>query len=218
MATTSGADRIGQPAVGWLTCGVLAPLVYIGSDIAASLLYPGYSFAEQAPSELFAIGAPTSTLVVPLFSLSSALYVALAIGIWRRAGGRRPLQILALLVAANGIDSLALWTLFPMHMRGVTPTFTDEMHLILAINPFVLLSLVVGVATFRDWFRGYSIATILILFALASIAFSYVPAANANLPTPWLGLTERTAQYAHQLWHAVLAIMLLKRQDVAGVA
>jgi hypothetical protein len=31
----------------------------------------GISFTAQAPSELFAIGAPTSRLVVPLFSLSS---------------------------------------------------------------------------------------------------------------------------------------------------
>jgi hypothetical protein len=57
-----------------LVCGVLAPFAYVGTDIVAGLLYPGYSFTAHAPSELFAIGAPTSRLVVPLFSLSSALY------------------------------------------------------------------------------------------------------------------------------------------------
>ena len=64
-----------------------------------------------------------------------------------------------------------------MHMRGAPPTFSDTMHLILAINPFVLLSITSGVAVFRNWFRFYSILTILIVVALATLAFSYVPAA-----------------------------------------
>src|SRR5512144_852992 len=87
-----------------LVCGVVAPFVYIGTDIVAGLRYPGYSFSAQAPSELFAINAPTSRLVVPLFSLSSALFVAFAFGVWRASGNTRALHGLAVLVAANGID------------------------------------------------------------------------------------------------------------------
>jgi hypothetical protein len=48
-------------------------------------------------------------------------------------------------------------------MRGTEATFTDTMHVILAINPFVLLSLVFGVAAFRNWFRFYSIGTRIIV-------------------------------------------------------
>jgi hypothetical protein len=208
-ATAGPAGRSSKLTTALLMCGVLAPIAYVGTDIVAGLLYPGYRFTAQAPSELFAIGAPTSRLVVPLFSLSSALFVAFALGVWRVSTGTRALEILAFLVAANGIDSLALWQ-FPMHMRGAPPTFSDTMHLILAINPFVLLSIAFGVAAFRNWFRSYSILTILILVVLATIAFSYVPAVAANQPTPWLGLSERSAQYAHQVWHSVLAIMLLR--------
>jgi hypothetical protein len=193
-----------------LVCGILTSFTYVGTDIVAGLLYPGYSFAAQAPSELFAIGAPTSRFVVPLFSLSSARYVAFAFGVWRASGGTSALRILAFLIAANGIDSLVLWE-FPMHMRGAPPTFSDTMHVILAINPFVLLSIAVGVAAFRNWFRIYSILTILMLVVLATLAFSYVPAVAANQPTSWLGLSERIAQYAHHLWHAVLTIVLLRR-------
>jgi hypothetical protein len=218
MAMTARVWSAGRLTKALLTCGVVAPFVYIGADIAASLLYPDYSYTAQAPSELFAIGATTSRLVVPLFSLSSILLLAFALGVWRSAGNARAMRVLAFLVGANGVDSLALWTLFPMHMRGVTPTFTDTMHLILAVNPFVLISLAVGVAAFRNWFRTYSIATIVILLVMATIAFSYVPAANANQPTPWLGLTERTSQYAHQVWHAVLAIVLLRRAAATGAA
>ena len=209
MARSSPVDSSTALTTILLVCGVLAPSAYIGTDILAGLLYPGYSFSAQAPSELFAVGAPTSRLVVPLFSLSSALFVAFAFGVWRASGGTRALHGLAALVAANGIDSFLLWQ-FPMHLRGVPPTSSDTMHLILAINPFVLLSIAFAVAAFRNWFRFYSILTILIVVGLATLAFSYVPAAAANQPTPWLGFSERSSQYVHQLWHAVLAIVLLK--------
>jgi hypothetical protein len=65
-----------------LSCGVLAPVVYVATDALASILYPGYSFLEQAVSELFAIGAPTSRWVAPLFSLSSVLLLAFVVGVW----------------------------------------------------------------------------------------------------------------------------------------
>ena len=197
-----------------LTCGVLAPLVYVITDIFAGLRYPGYSFTAQAVSELFAIGAPTSHLVVPLFSLASVLFLAFAFGVWQSSSGRHLLRVLGLMIAGNAINSLLLWNFFPMHMRGAELTFTDTMHVILAVNPFVLASIALGVAAFRSWFRFYSVGTILILVALASLAFSYVPEVAANQPTPWFGLSERISQYCHGLWHATLAIVLLTEQSV----
>jgi hypothetical protein len=108
----------------------------------------------------------------------------------------------------NAINSLILWTCFPMHMRGAEPTFTDLMHAILAVNPFVLLSIIAGMAAFRSWFTIYSVATILVLVIPAIVAFLYVPELAANQATPGLGLAERIAQYNHQLWQAVLAVLL----------
>jgi hypothetical protein len=61
-----------------LACGILSPLLYDGTDILASMSYSGYSYRDQAVSELFAIGAPTSGLVVPLFTLSSIALVLLS--------------------------------------------------------------------------------------------------------------------------------------------
>jgi Protein of unknown function (DUF998) len=211
MASAGPVASVSELTTALLIAGVLAPLAYVATDIVAGLMYPSYSFTEQAPSELFAIGAPTGRFVVTFWSASSLLFAAFACGVWRSSGGRRLLRLLALLIAANGIDSLALWY-FPMHMRGATPTFSDKMHLMLAVNPFVLLSIVFGIAAFRNWFRIYSIATVAILIVFAAIAFSYVPRVNAGQATPWLGLTERTSQYTHQLWHAVLAIVLLRSE------
>lgn len=196
-----------------LACGIFASMLYPITDIIAGNLYKGYSFNEQAVSELFAIGAPTSWIVVPLFTISSTLFIAFALGIWISSEGGRLLRALSVMILGNAINSLILWNFFPMHMRGDQPSFTDTMHGILAINPFVIVSIVLGAVYFRNWFRYYSIATILLLLITAIMAFSKASLVFANQPTPGLGITERISQYGHQLWHAVLAIVLLYRQS-----
>src|SRR5438067_1452926 len=100
-----------------LICGIIAPALFIGADILAGTLYASYSFTNQAVSELFAIGAPSTHLVVPLFTLYSVLLVAFTIGIWISAGRNRALRVMALMVVGNAVNGLVLWNLFPMHMR-----------------------------------------------------------------------------------------------------
>ena len=200
-----------------LTCGILGSLLYPITDIIAGNLYKGYSFNEQTVSELFAIGAPTSQLVVALFTISSLLFIAFALGIWLLSNGKRILRALSLMIFGNAVNSLVLWNFFPMHMRGIQPSFTDTMHGILAINPFVLVSLILGAVYFRNWFRYYSIATILLLIVMVVFAVPKALLVYENRPTPGLGIMERASQYGHQLWHAILAIMLLYRHNPKNV-
>jgi len=195
-----------------LLCGIFTSLLYPITDILAGNLYKGYSFNEQAVSELFAIGAPTSRIVVPLLTLCSIFLLAFAIGVWL-SSNKRSMHILAVMLGGNAINSLILWNFFPMHMRGDQKTFTDIMHTILAINPFVLLSIIFGIFIYRNWFRFYSIITVLLQVIPAIIAFSFVPLFIANKPTPWLGFTERISQYGYQLWLLVLAILLIQKQS-----
>ena len=195
-----------------LLVGVASPLVYIAADVVAGNLYPGYSFRSQAVSELFAIGAPTSRLVVAWFTVSSLLLVCFAAGVWRIQ------RLMAALILANAVDSLVLWNFFPMHMRGEAATFTDTMHGLLAINPFVLATIICGAVAFRNWFRWYSLATIGVLVVMAAFAFASAPQMVAHQPTPWLGVTERASQYAHQAWMAVFAGMLMRRAPARAPA
>ena len=192
-----------------LTCGVLAGVGYVATDVVASILHPGYSIRDQAVSELFAIGAPTSRLVVPLFTLCSVLLLAFALGVWRAAGARRLVRAMAVMFAGSALVGLALWNLFPMHMRGAERSFTDTMHLVLATNPFVLASLVLAIAAFRGPFRRYSAATAVLMLVPAVAAFSQARALDLNQPTPWLGAAERLAQYGYEAWQVVLAFVLL---------
>jgi hypothetical membrane protein len=201
-----------------LLCGVLSPAIYIGADLLAAKMYPGFSYTDQAVSELFAIDAPTSGLVVLLFSVSSALLLAFGLGVWRCAGRRKWLRLTAVMFACSAINALVLWNVFPMHMRGAERSMTDTMHLVLAANPFVLLSLVSGAAAFRGGFRAYTLVTILALVALAGYGFSFAPAIEVNGATPWLGLTERMAQFAVGLWQMMLATVLWRERRRTAIA
>ena len=204
-----------------LICGIFAPLLFVSTDILAGTLYPGYSFTDQAVSELFAIGAPTSNVVVPLFTVYSLLLIAFAFGIWMISAASRKwaLRVLALMMVVSAVNGLILWNFFPMHMRGDEMTFTDIMHVTLAgVGAFFgVLTVGLGVVAFRNWFRFYSIGTILILIVPGILAFLYVPEVGGNQPTPWLGLTERISIYGNTVWQLVLAIVLLRGEIARSV-
>ncbi|MCX9082671.1 MAG: DUF998 domain-containing protein [Candidatus Methanoperedens sp.] len=95
----------------FLICGILSPLLYVGADILAGILYAGYSFTSQAISELFAIGAPTSGLIVLLFTVSSVLLVAFVLSVWMSAGWNRALRAMALMMVGNAVNGLVLWNI-----------------------------------------------------------------------------------------------------------
>lgn len=200
-----------------LVCGVVGAAVYPLADVLASTQYPGFSYRDQAVSELFAIGAPTSGLVVPLFTLSSALLFLFSIGLWMSADSDRRIKWAALMFALNTVDAMVLWNFFPMHMRGEEPTFTDLMHGILAVDPFLMVAIILAAISFPGWFRRYTVATLVFTTALALSAFRYVPMVVANEPTPWMGIFERVGQYTTNVWYAVFALMLMRRLATTSV-
>lgn len=91
-----------------LTSGVFASLLYPITDIIAGNLYKGYSFNDQTVSELFAIGAPTSRIVIPLFTISSILFITFALGIWLSSEGNRILRALSVMIFGSAVNSLIL--------------------------------------------------------------------------------------------------------------
>ena len=125
---------------------------------------------------------------------------------------RAPFGVLALMMFGGAIVGLLIWNAFPMHMRGAERTLTDRMHLILAANPFILLAICAAAVAFPGRFRLYSIVTLVLLFVPAIFAFRLAPLVDANAPTPWLGISERFAQYQTGVWQVVLAMVLLRRQ------
>jgi hypothetical protein len=194
-----------------LLCGILSSLLYIGTDILAGTLCAGYSYTSQTISELSAIGTPTRPLVVPSSIAYGVLVIAFGLGVWRSAGPKRALRVAGGLLVGFGVICLT-GPFTPMHQRGTEMTLTDTMHIIGAIVDvlFILLIIGFGATAFGKWFRLYSTGTILVVVVFGALAGKDAPRIEANLPTPWTGVTERISVYGSMLWFAVLAITLLR--------
>lgn len=196
-----------------LVSGILASVLYVATDIVAATRYAGYSYTGQAVSELFAIGAPTRSFVVSLFFVHGLCQLGFGFGVWLAAGSRRGLRATAGLLISIGMIDLAA-CFFPMHSRGGETTFTDTMHVVLAAVTVILILLAIAFSAtaLGRWFRSYSIATIALLLLGGGLAFGDAARVAANLPTPWLGVTEQINIYGYMLWMLVLALALTARQ------
>jgi len=201
-----------------LLCGILASLLYVATDILAATRWHGYSYAAQTVSELFAIGAPTRSLVVLRGLAYSVLLIAFGLGVWGSASRKRALRIAGGLLIAIGVVDLVAPPFAPMHLRGVERTLTDTMHIILASVDVIFILLIIGFGTnaFGKRFRLYSIVTILIVLVFGTLSGLQGPRIAANLPTPWVGVTERTSVFGYMLWLIVLAITLLRVRNGAA--
>jgi hypothetical protein len=196
-----------------LISGIASSVLYVLTDIVASLRYSGYSYTGQQISELMAIEAPTRPLVIAMFVPYAVLVLAFAVGVWMSAGRNRALRITAGLLAAYGAVGLVGLFLAPMHARGAETSMraTDVMH-IAATSTLVLLTLLFigfGAAARGTRFRVYSVVTVILLIAFGTVTGLSGDQLAANEPTPWMGLTERVTIYSSMLWIAVLATALL---------
>lgn len=195
-----------------LVCGVLAPLLYIATDMLAAIRWEGYSYTAQAISETFAIGSPTRHLVLVRSVAYSMLEIAFGLGVWGSASGKRPLRVAGVLLIAIGLVDLVAPFVAPMHLRGAERSLTDTMHIVFASVDVLFILLITGFAAsaFGKLFRLYSIGTIVVVVVFGTLAGLDGPRIAANLPTPWLGMTERISVFSYMLWLLVLAIGLLR--------
>jgi len=197
-----------------LGCGIVSSVLYVATILLAPRRWEGYSSSSQTVSELFAINAPTSGLVVPLFLTYSVLVIAFGMGVWASAGRKLALRVAAVGLIGKEVLGFVVTLFFPIHLRGVKATLTDNMHGILTGVGvlFMLLAIGFGAAAFGKWFRIYSIATFLLLVVGGVLTGLDQPKLEPNLPTPWMGVWERINIYAYMLWVVVLAIALLRAQ------
>lgn len=197
-----------------LSCGILSSLLYVAMNLLGSMRWQEYSSTSQTFSELIAIGAPTRPLLVQLSIAYVLLVYAFACGVWQSADSNHALRFAATGIAGKEVLGLVVTLFFPMHLRGVEGTLTDTMHAILTGVGLLFMLLAMGFAatTLGKTFRLYSIATILVFVVNGALTFKDAPRLAANLPTPWMGVTERINIFGYMLWIVVLAIVLLRRK------
>ena len=198
-----------------LACGIASSLIWLGTDLIASLLSEGYSYPFQPISGLTATGAPSRPFVVALDYVYSVLKIAFAAGIWMFAGQKRSLRITAVLLFVWGIIDLVA-SFFPLNPAEALVSFANIMHAILAGGAAVILMMLAmgfGASTDGTWFRWYSYGTLLVMI-IAGLVMAFVNSTpvEANLPPAWFGITERINTYGYMIWMLVLAIVLLRAQ------
>lgn len=197
-----------------LICGIVSSLLYIAADALLSRVYEGYSYADQAISELSAIGAPTRSLWTAMTFLFNPLLIAFGIGVWKAAGSKRSLRIAGILMALWGVLGF-VWLFFPMNMRGAIGSATDTGHLVMSgITVFLMTALIFfGSGASGKWFRAYSFLTISAMLAFGAYVGAQAPRVAAQLPTPWMGIMERVSVFSVMLWALALAVVLLRKAD-----
>jgi hypothetical membrane protein len=195
-----------------LLCGVLSPLLYAVADAAAGMRWEGYSFRDQAISELGAIGAPSrllfSILLIPVYLFLTAF----GVGVWRSAAGRRNLRVAAGLLVALGVMALTVGQFVPMRPRGTEQGLTGALHLVEGAVAMLMVFVAMGFAAtvFGSRFRLYTIVTIAVMLTFGAWSGMEAPRIEAGLATPWMGVKERIFWYTYQTWFAVLALTLLR--------
>jgi len=194
-----------------LACGIVAPLLYVATDLILTLRWEGYSYWDQTISELNAIGAPTRTLSIVLGIVGYAYLATFGVGVWRMAATKRRLRVSAAALVALGVLGWFGVPFFAMHVREAEETLTDTLHVaqLAVAGPLILVIIGFGAAAFGWRFRLYSAATVLVMLAFGAWAGTYGADVADDLETPWVGLIERVSVYAYQLWIGVFAVALL---------
>jgi len=196
-----------------LACGVLSSLVYIGGEVAASLSWPSYSYANQAVSELAAIGAPTRPWMLALFSVYNVLVLLFAEGVWRSAGGKRALKAAAVALGVYAVVGEVTQVFSPMSPRGSIAAANDVGHIILTAVEVISIVAMIALASGArgKGFRAYSLLSILVIMAAGITTGTMVQQMTAAASsTPWAGLMERVNIYGTMLWVAALAVALVR--------
>jgi hypothetical membrane protein len=195
--------------------GIAAVVIYVVGDLLSALLYGGYSYLDQAISELSAFGSPVRPLMVTVILIHDVLVFAFGVGVIR-ASGRRSLSWVGGLLIAIGVTGLPTHTVWAMSSRGMEGGFNDTMHIILSavFSVLVIAAMVLSAVAYRGWFRVYAVATLVVVVGFG-MASAFAIQGIAQNDTPWAGGYERINAYAYFAWLIVLAITVMRREAPA---
>jgi len=219
MRSTTVQTGNGRPALttlvkALLVCGIVSSLVYVGGEVLASTSREGYSYVNQAVSELAAIGASTRPWMLALFSVYNALVVLFAAGVWQAAGGKRTTKAAAVALVVYAVVGEVTQVFSPMNPRGSgAMTATDVGHIVLtAVEVLSIVAMIIlASGAGGRGFRVFSILAIVVIMAggISTGAVSQHMTA-AVTSTPWAGILERVNIYGTMLWVLVLGTTLLR--------
>jgi len=192
--------------------GIAAVVVYVIGDLLSALLYNGYSYLDQAISELSAFGSPVRPLMVTVILINGLLVLAFGVGVLR-ASSRRSLSWVGGLLIAIGVIGFPTHTVWAMSSRDMEGGFNDTMHIILSavFSVQVVAAMALSAVAYPGWFRLYAFATIAVVVGFGMAASFAIQGIEQN-DTPWAGGFERINAYAYFAWLIVLAVTVMRRE------
>ena len=224
MSSVRTADSCGEVMSRWwrgraarktlISAAVAAVVLYVVGDAFSTLLYDGYSYQDQAISELSAFGSPVRPLMVTVILTHNVLLLAFGVGVLRVARPRSALWwIGAVQVAEFVLVGIPTHTFWAMSSRDMATGFNDTMHITLSMvfSILVLAMMALAAAAYRGWFRFYSFATMVVVVAFG-MASSFAIRGIEQNDTPWAGGFERINAYAYFAWLVVLAVMVIRHE------
>jgi hypothetical protein len=204
METSTGLSSLTQKLL--ISCGIISPLIYLGTDWLAGKVLKGYSFTAQSISELSAAGSPTRSLVVSLTLVAGLFMIAFGICVWQMSGQMLLPRIVSGLVIGNVIAGLVATIFFPNRF-GERPVFGSPGVILMFFSVlFFILAMVLGAMAFGGWFRILSIAIPSTYILLAILRFA---TSSTGEVVSLVGAQERTMSYSFLIWVMALAIYLL---------
>jgi hypothetical membrane protein len=195
-----------------LMAGIGAVVVYVIGDLLSALLYNGYSYLDQAISELSAFGSPVRPLMLTVILIHGLLVLAFGVGVLR-ASSRRSLSWVGGILIAIGVIGFPNHTVWAMSSRDMEGGFNDTMHIILSavFSVLVVAAMALSAVAYRGWFRLYAFATIAVVVGFGMAASFAIQGIEQN-DTPWAGGFERINAYAYFAWLIVLAVTVMRRE------
>lgn len=183
--------------------------------MASGLHFEGYSFPNETISELGAIGAPSSGLMVAI--LVPMYLSAFGVGVWQPADGRRRLRVTGGVVVGLWILAFTVGMFVPMQPRGTEQALTVRC---ISWRGVWMLGLLVAIgfaaAALGRRLAVYTLSTVVVVLVFGGWAGMASARIEAGLPTPWVGVIERVCWYAYEIWFAVLALRLLSEPTEAA--
>lgn len=191
-----------------LAGGIAAGAVYATGDLISGLLYSGYSFRDQAISELTAFESPVRPLMLTAMIVHGLPLLAFGVGMWR-ASERKSIRAIGALAIVSSIFWLPNHAIWAMSSRWMEGGFNDTMHQAGSTVWVVLMTtaIVLSAVATRGRFRVFALGTLLVFLVFGAAAGVQILGIERNA-TPWAGGFERISCYAYFIWLAVLAVVV----------
>jgi len=215
MAIDTRSDAA-RPHPAWLYAGLLAFVPHLLAVLYTAAQRPDYSHRMQYLSELGERGGLNAAVANHLGILPTGLLLMVfGIGLVRRFRGVRAMQIVGALVALHGVcRAMASVFVCDTGCRPAVPSVSQWLHNGSAILGFVALTVAAftGAAWLLRQRRGWPIVTASYALAIVAVVSQSLLMMQHGGP---IGLYQRLALGALQLWVALLALHLLRRERPA---